>query len=491
MSRAVIDQAGFRVCFIGLVLSLVFGLALKSQIAPRRIQSILQVSISRLDKDFIIDFKSAEVRLSNWGLPLPYLEISQIRMSPKKASCQDSQVYIESLKVPLSIISLVTSRSLITEISASNIELRIAEMKGCLTGSSPQFANKRVQGGAAHHMAMAQTRTEVPEKKSIFEVHSSALLEKIKIDQLKVIYKNFPSQALDFRQVQIDLSYADKRLEKIQLNSQIYALKDPLSNVLYFKGDMMMVFTSSQNSQNIEAEAKLNGRLLDGELQVYALFNSLEQSLKLDFSAKNIALKPLTQLNRVESTWLNFPVALNFHGFSQHQLSGAQMNLISLKDIQIVGDQTLVRIPEVQYKSEKKGAYLSDFEAEIEKLNLNKLANLDQIKSISQSIENFGEMNGIFKFKDNEHMSLVGKISGVGFIFSNRGRREIQHLDSLDDLREGIGLRAAGQRDPLVEYKQEAFSLFEKLFLYTYELFLKYYQNTGRHVVSKFPLQSL
>lgn len=39
----------------------------------------------------------------------------------------------------------------------------------------------------------------------------------------------------------------------------------------------------------------------------------------------------------------------------------------------------------------------------------------------------------------------------------------IEHLDTLDDLREGIGLRAAGQRDPLVEYKQEAFNLFEKL----------------------------
>ena len=39
----------------------------------------------------------------------------------------------------------------------------------------------------------------------------------------------------------------------------------------------------------------------------------------------------------------------------------------------------------------------------------------------------------------------------------------IAHLDTLDDLREGIGLRAAGQRDPLVEYKQEAFNLFEKL----------------------------
>jgi len=37
------------------------------------------------------------------------------------------------------------------------------------------------------------------------------------------------------------------------------------------------------------------------------------------------------------------------------------------------------------------------------------------------------------------------------------------HLRSLDDLREGIGLRAYGQRDPLVEYKREAFQLFDGL----------------------------
>jgi len=37
------------------------------------------------------------------------------------------------------------------------------------------------------------------------------------------------------------------------------------------------------------------------------------------------------------------------------------------------------------------------------------------------------------------------------------------HLRSLDDLREGIGLRAYGQRDPLIEYKREAFDLFEAM----------------------------
>lgn len=37
------------------------------------------------------------------------------------------------------------------------------------------------------------------------------------------------------------------------------------------------------------------------------------------------------------------------------------------------------------------------------------------------------------------------------------------HLLQLDHLRQGIGLRAYAQRDPLNEYKQEAFSLFEQL----------------------------
>ncbi len=38
-----------------------------------------------------------------------------------------------------------------------------------------------------------------------------------------------------------------------------------------------------------------------------------------------------------------------------------------------------------------------------------------------------------------------------------------EHLHSLDNLREGIHLRAYGQRDPLVEYRREAFWLFDEM----------------------------
>jgi len=38
-----------------------------------------------------------------------------------------------------------------------------------------------------------------------------------------------------------------------------------------------------------------------------------------------------------------------------------------------------------------------------------------------------------------------------------------EHLYNMDSLREGISLRAQGQKDPLVEYKVEAYKLFETL----------------------------
>jgi len=47
-----------------------------------------------------------------------------------------------------------------------------------------------------------------------------------------------------------------------------------------------------------------------------------------------------------------------------------------------------------------------------------------------------------------------------------------EHLRSLDEVKEGIGLRAYGQRDPLVEYKVEAFRLFSNVI-----------EQIGEHVV--------
>ena len=39
-----------------------------------------------------------------------------------------------------------------------------------------------------------------------------------------------------------------------------------------------------------------------------------------------------------------------------------------------------------------------------------------------------------------------------------------EHLYSMDHVKDGIGLRAYGQRDPLVEYKKEGFAMFKAMY---------------------------
>jgi preprotein translocase subunit SecA len=50
----------------------------------------------------------------------------------------------------------------------------------------------------------------------------------------------------------------------------------------------------------------------------------------------------------------------------------------------------------------------------------------------------------------------------------------MEHLDAMDMLREGISLRSYGQRDPLIEYKIEAYDMFQQLIDIIQEDIVKY-----------------
>ena len=54
----------------------------------------------------------------------------------------------------------------------------------------------------------------------------------------------------------------------------------------------------------------------------------------------------------------------------------------------------------------------------------------------------------------------------------------IDHLHNIDMLRDGIGLRAYGQKDPLIEYKKEAYDLFNNMIFEIQSETVKYLYRT-------------
>lgn len=63
------------------------------------------------------------------------------------------------------------------------------------------------------------------------------------------------------------------------------------------------------------------------------------------------------------------------------------------------------------------------------------------------------------KEQGDEHMKLAERLTYLRVL----DNAWIEHLEAMDSLRNGIGLRAIGQRDPLVEYKSEAYKMYQKL----------------------------
>jgi len=77
---------------------------------------------------------------------------------------------------------------------------------------------------------------------------------------------------------------------------------------------------------------------------------------------------------------------------------------------------------------------------------------LDEANSVYDSLhERFGAAN--IDFKEVEKGMLIRSID----------QHWVEHLETIDYLRRGIGLRGYGQRDPLVEYKKEAWRLYQEL----------------------------
>ena len=74
------------------------------------------------------------------------------------------------------------------------------------------------------------------------------------------------------------------------------------------------------------------------------------------------------------------------------------------------------------------------------------------------------ETSGVTVLRDLERMVLLS-------IIDNKWR---EHLYEMDYLQEGIGLRAYGQRDPLVEYQREAYDMFNEMKESIKEEFVRY-----------------
>ncbi len=121
-----------------------------------------------------------------------------------------------------------------------------------------------------------------------------------------------------------------------------------------------------------------------------------------------------------------------------------------------------------------------------EQWNINGLTeDVQRILNLNAPIKDWADEEGVDeamiteRLHDASNQVVAAKAEQYGKEFWNHVEKSLllqmvdqewkDHLQNLDHLRQGVGLRAYGQRDPLNEYKTEAFSLFESMLYHTRE----------------------
>jgi preprotein translocase subunit SecA len=132
---------------------------------------------------------------------------------------------------------------------------------------------------------------------------------------------------------------------------------------------------------------------------------------------------------------------------------------------EVVGNMVMARVPEKAFSEHWQLAELG--------------ADVQRVFGVQLPVEAWGREDGI----DESHLSeriqksvdeiMAAKAANFGpdlmrfieksLLIQTMDAVWKEHLYALDHLRQGIGLRAYGQRDPLNEYKTEAFTLFNSL----------------------------
>lgn len=121
---------------------------------------------------------------------------------------------------------------------------------------------------------------------------------------------------------------------------------------------------------------------------------------------------------------------------------------------------------------------------------------LDEIENMSR--EEIGR-----KLMDIAHETYEAREKSIGFSMMRELEKAVmlkvvdskwmEHLDDMDMLKEGIGLRSYGQRNPIVEYKVEAFNIFsemqqsmiETIILYLYHIQIQFTPSPENDAPSK------
>ena len=441
MKRAVIDQAGLKIIFTGLMVSLFFGLIFKSQIRSSVVSERLQKTLDVLKRDLVVDFDSAQVKLSDWGLPRPTVEISGLRLSPVIQNCQNNQIYIEKLSIPLNLKMIFSKNKKdqgINTLRASLIEIRLDRIKDCFSRKEAASAGITAEKAArVENSPNTNSKNETQNSLNQFFNQSTALKE-MSIDRLRIIAPDIFKLPVDLNAVQLSIESDGRKIRTVDLQAQMLSFKDATKNFFLLKSEINLKAKTDAENDQIDIKMNANVLLIDRPFVFDIRYDQKKNSLEYIGEIKNVSVKAFIQMYQLlNSQKLNIKTsALGFAALSGF-MSGEffldadkkdNSNLI-FKNIQVIANTGLVTASEIYFYNLNDGQF-RPFDVYFNNLNVSDMFGLSSDHRLNLSFAEGGYISGSLSFLSQTDIRLKALVEKSQLAFSNQGKPATQTFDS-------------------------------------------------------------
>ena len=302
----------------------------------------------------------------------------------------------------------------------------------------------------------------------------------------------------------------EKRLENSENQSETIRKHKEDKQKVINAGGLFVIGTERHESRRIDNQLRgRSGRQGDKGKSIFYL--SLEDDLmrifgseKIDFMLQKLGLKPNEALDhpwinkalekaqqKVESR--NFEIRKTLLQFDD--VMNDQRNVIYEQRYKILSDKNIYNIID-EINSEIMDENIKNTNDDINKeIQIAKLNRFLKEKLSNEGFEEFHQMSKADKLKKLNQKYLnkrKDRIQMVGDDINRDVEKKIflqnldfewrNHLQNLEQLRQVIGLRGYGQRNPIDEYKKESFDLFQELLLRIKENIIIFLSNINLNI---------
>ncbi|HQM95820.1 MAG TPA: preprotein translocase subunit SecA [Clostridia bacterium] len=329
-----------------------------------------------------------------------------------------------------------------------------------------------VLGGNAGYMAMQKLKKEIFDESILLQADSYNETEDENVIQARNLYRKYETE---FKQlIQEDRKkvlekgglyiLATERHESRRIDNQLRGRSgrqgDPGMSRFYLslEDDLMRLFAQDRLSNMMDVLKVPD----DIPIEARIITNTIETAQKRIESINFQRRKTVIQYDDVMNTQRNL-----IYSQRRQVLDGTDMKASYLKMLESV----LSRLTEDYCHNQKSSDW--NVEAITERLSELMPREYNPVEEINEGLSGYNEKTFLQMLLDSYTLNYEKKEQELGSELLRELERIIllrtvdihwmDHIDAMDQLRSGIGLRAFGQKDPVMEYKFEGYTMFEEM----------------------------